>query len=257
MVKSWAAMLPKILGKSLVSSSLARNSDTRMTDAYKFGPAKTSAKELSQASYSSAWSRAHSMRGFSMIEMMIVMVVILIATGIGFITLRPALNQEHLTQGYNTTLMAMRQARDSAVAERDTYLVTFNNATIPNTISLTRESTGVIVLTYQLPKDVSFDNEPGIPSSPTTPPTTPDGFGSGAKAIDFGQGIGAGGLNTLYFHPDGSAQDSIGRINNGVVYIARPGDLYSSRAITVWGTTGRLRGWRLVQSGASIKWRQQ
>lgn len=196
------------------------------------------------------------MRGFSLVEMLIVMTVILIAAGIGFMTLGPALNQQHLTEGYNTTLMAMRQARDSAVAERDIYLVTFSNAKIPNTVSLTRESTGVVFATYQLPRDVTFDTEPGIPSSPTTPPTTPDGFGSGAKAIDFGQGIGAGGLNTLYFHPDGSAQDSIGRINNGVIYIARTGDLYSSRAITLWGTTGRLRGWRLYKSGGSNVWRQ-
>lgn len=199
----------------------------------------------------------NSMHGFSLVEMLIVMAVILITTGIGFITLGPALNQQHLTAAYNTTLMAMRQARDSAVAERDTYLVTFSKASIPNTVSLTRESTGVVVVTYQLPKDVTFDNEPGIPSSPNTKPITPDSFGSGANAIDFGQGIGAGGLTTVYFRPDGSAQDSIGRINNGVVYIARPGNLYSSRAITLWGTTGRLRGWRLWKSGASNTWRQQ
>lgn len=231
------------------------NSDTKMTDIHQSAPVKPSRKEFLRSHCSSARTRA--IRGFSMVELMIVMVVSLIATAIGFITLGPALRQQHLTAAYNTTLMAMRQARDSAVAERDTYLVTFSNASVPNTVTLTRESTGVVAVTYQLPNDVSFDNESGIPSSPTTQPITPDSFGSGAKAIDFGQGIGAGGLNTLYFHPDGSAQDSIGRINNGVIYIARPGDLYSSRAITLWGTTGRLRGWRLVKNGASNKWRQQ
>jgi hypothetical protein len=62
----------------------------------------------------------------------------------------------------------------------------------------------------------------------------------------------------IYFQPDGSAQDANSNINNGVVYIARPGDLASSRAITLWGATGRLRGWRLYITGTGTKaWRQQ
>jgi hypothetical protein len=60
----------------------------------------------------------------------------------------------------------------------------------------------------------------------------------------------------IYFLPDGSGQDLNGNINNGVLYIARAGDLYSSHAITFWGATGRIRGWRLFQNGANPYWRQ-
>jgi len=43
-----------------------------------------------------------------------------------------------------------------------------------------------------------------------------------------------------------------------VLYLARPGNLYSSRAVTLWGITGRIRGWRLYQNGgAGAYWRQQ
>jgi hypothetical protein len=61
----------------------------------------------------------------------------------------------------------------------------------------------------------------------------------------------------IYFYPDGSAQDVNGNVNNGVVYLAMPGFINTSRAITLWGATGRLRGWHIYLSGAKYYWRQQ
>ena len=58
--------------------------------------------------------------------------------------------------------------------------------------------------------------------------------------------------------PDGSAQDSLGNYNSGVVYLTRTGDtIYNSRAVSVWGATGRIRGWRLALVGAAKEWVQQ
>ena len=72
-----------------------------------------------------------------------------------------------------------------------------------------------------------------------------------------GYAMYAGGdKTTVFFMPDGSAQDLNNNINNGVVYLARPGELYSATAITVWGATGRLRGWKLTNSGGP-QWKQQ
>jgi prepilin-type N-terminal cleavage/methylation domain-containing protein len=205
-------------------------------------------------------SRLHerrSLRGFSLLEMMIVVAIGLTATAIGVMSLQPMFKQGHITEAYNTTLMAIRQARELAVSNQKTYTVSFNKtAILPNTVTITQASTNTLIATYPLPMDTAFDNEPGIPTSGTTPPVTPDGFGVGALPIHFDIGIGAA-ATSIYFQPDGSGQDINGNINNGVLYIARPGDLYSSRAITVWGATGRIRGWRLYQSGASNAWRQQ
>ena len=58
--------------------------------------------------------------------------------------------------------------------------------------------------------------------------------------------MGLGSQNYIMFMPDGSSQDTLGNYNSGVVYLTRPGDLYSSRAVSVFGTTGRVRGWRLL-----------
>jgi prepilin-type N-terminal cleavage/methylation domain-containing protein len=198
------------------------------------------------------------MRGFSLIEMMVVVCLILIVTGFSIMAIQPALKQGHLTEGYNRTLMAMRQARDLSVAQRQIYFVTLNGAVQPNSITITQGSTGTVTATYLLPTDVAFDVEPGIPVSPVAAPTTPDGFGVGAPAIDFDQGVAGGTKNMIYFYPDGSAADVLGNVNNGVVYIARPGFVDSSLAITLWGATGRLRGWHIYKNGAAAYyWRQQ
>jgi type II secretory pathway pseudopilin PulG len=199
--------------------------------------------------------RGSRMSGFSLIETMIVVCLIMIASGVFFMSLQPALKDTRVTNAYNTTLMTLRRAREAAIAERRTYVITFNNAAVPNTITMTQAATGQVVSVQTLPNDITFQVILGIP---TTLATTPDHFGTGGTAIDFDQGVAGGAKNVICFNPDGSSQDVNSNANNGVIYLARSGELYSSRAITVWGATGRLRGYRLypVAAGGSI-WRQQ
>jgi len=196
-------------------------------------------------------------RGFSLVELLIVIALILVVTAFSIMAIQPSLKQGHVTQAYNTTLMAMRQGRDTAVAQRQIYFVTFSNAVQPNTITITQGSTGTVTNTYFLPTDVNFDAEPGIPTAQAGFPATPDGFGVGGTAIDFDQNIAGGVKNVIYFYPDGSAEDAAGSVNNGVVYMAMPGFVNTSRAITLWGATGRLRGWHIYLSGVKYYWRQQ
>lgn len=194
------------------------------------------------------------MRGFSLIEMMAVMAIIFIVSAMSMMSLQPALRSQRVTNAYNSTLMAMRQARDTAVSQRQTYFVTFTHNTIPpDIITITQGATGNVISTLQLPLDLSFQTLTGIP---TAPGSTPDNFGLGAVAIDFDQNVAGGTTNVIYFMADGSGQDVAGNINSGVIYIARAGELYSSRAITFWGATGRLRGWRLLTSKGTPYWRQ-
>lgn len=191
--------------------------------------------------------------GFSLLEMMVVLAIVMIASSISFMTLQPTLRNIRTTNAYNTTLMTMRRAREAAIAERRTYIVTFDNGVTPNAITITPGSVtpGGLTLTITLPPDVSFRAEPGVPN------LGPDSFGTGGTAIDFDQNVPGGVKNAVYFLPDGSAQDVNSNMNNGVVYLARTGELYSSRAITLWGATGRLRGWRLYNTGGIKAWKQQ
>ncbi len=195
------------------------------------------------------------MSGFSLIETLIVLSLMMIASGIFFMSLQPALKDTRVTNAYNTTLMTMRRAREAAIAERRTYIITFNNLVTPNTITMTQAATGQLISTQVLPNDITFTAVSGIPIGTGN---TPDHFGAGGTAIDFDQGVAGGAKNVIFFNPDGSAQDINSNSNNGVIYLARAGSLYTSRAITVWGSTGRLRGYRLypTTAGGSV-WKQQ
>ena len=198
--------------------------------------------------------------GWSLLEMAIVVAIILIAASVAFMSLQSTMRQDDVTTAYNITMELMRRAHDQAIAQRRVYVVSFNAAAIPNTITVSQNAllpTGTLLVSGQLPSTVQFDVEPGIPTTPTIAPTTPDGFGTGKLALDFDQGVGGGGGTTIYYYPDGTSHDVNGFLNSGVLYLARPGNLYSSRAITLWGITGRIRGWRLYQNGAAAYWRQQ
>jgi prepilin-type N-terminal cleavage/methylation domain-containing protein len=216
-----------------------------------------------------AGHRRHRASGFSLIEMVIVLALIMVLASITFINMVPVMKQQRINNAYNTTLSAMRQARDNAVSQRTSYKVTFTAAVLPasNTIKVEPTLAGGFTgaqstVTYQLPTDVSFAVQSGFPSP------GPDLFGTGTSPIDFGytaNGVGTGTQNIIYFCPDGSAQDAegvagtcAGSWDSGVVYIGRPGELLSSRAITLWGGTGRVRGWRLyAKSGGGYQWLRQ
>lgn len=196
--------------------------------------------------------------GFSLLEMMIVVAITIIVAGISFISLQPMLKQSRVDAAYDTTLMALRNYRSKAITERRRYIVTF---TAPSTITVSYWGVAVpvnpapvVVQTLTLPQDIQFMVQGGMP---TTAATVPDGFGNGGAAIDFGQGLGAGTLNYVMFMPDGTAQDTLGNWNSGVVYLGRTSDLQSMRAVSVFGTTGRIRGWRLFPQGGGAQWNQQ
>ncbi len=217
----------------------------------------------------------HQASGFSLIEMAIVMAITITMVAISFVSLGPVMKDQRLTNAYNTTMSAMRVARGNAVAQRTSYSVTFANAVSPSpyaTITVAPTVAGFQgdqnAVVYQLPFDVSFLAQSGLPTAATA---VPDGYGSGTTAIDFGWtincgGCSGGGQSTIYFCPDGSSQRAPGTNNDGscpgtwdggVVYLARAGDLLSSRAITLWGGTGRIRGWRLYANGGGYQWQRQ
>jgi len=210
-------------------------------------------------------------RGFSLLEMMIVICVLMIVGGIGFMALQPALKDAKVNQAFESAMMPLRVARQRAIAERKQYIVCYGIAAPPAAITPiaptaqsiqiflwdvgTALSAATQVTAVTLPIDINFQVLPGLPNGPAT---VPDGFGSAVTAIDFDQNVAGGGIkNQVMFMPDGSAHDVNGNLNSGIVYVARNGDLYSSRAITLYGATGRVRGWRLLNSGGGPKWFQQ
>ncbi len=185
---------------------------------------------------------------------MIVISIGLIMAGVTFIALMPVFKQNNVNAAYDTSLSVMRNYRNLSITQSKRYILTF---TPPGTITVQRwdyavpvSPVPVTVATFTLPPDIQFAVQAGFPAA------APDSFGVGGTAIDFDQGMGLGSLNYIMFMPDGSSQDTLGNYDSGVLYLTRPGDLYSSRAVSVFGTTGRVRGWRLLNQGGN-KWVQQ
>ena len=199
---------------------------------------------------------AKKQRGFSLLELMIVIAIGLVMGGVSIMALMPLHKQNHVDSAYDTALSVIRSYRSQSITQSKRYIITFTN---PGTITVQYWGVGVPVspppvqvAQYTLPTDVTFAVQAGFPAA------SPDGFGTGITAIDFDQGMGLGSQAYIMFMPDGSSQDTLGNYNSGVLYMTQTGTtVYNSRAIDVFGTTGRVRGWRLNNVSGTNTWVQQ
>jgi prepilin-type N-terminal cleavage/methylation domain-containing protein len=215
---------------------------------------------------------SRKIRGFSLLELMISVAIIIILASFAQLWMLPLLNRQHLDTAYDTTLSTLRSTRNLAIAQSYEYLVVFNSGA--GTIQIQWQpplTAGVCpaiqaVNSYTLPPDITFAVRAGFPNTVATVPDGPNVPWFTPAAVDFGyltNGAG-GGSSTLAFMPDGSIRDTAGGCsgrgdyNSGIVYMTRAADpIYASRAITVWGTTGRIRGWQLDNISGATEWVQQ
>ena len=192
-----------------------------------------------------------SQAGVGLAEIVVTVAIVMAGGAVAIMNISGALRSSHVETAYQNTLDQMRFARQVAIDKRTVCRVDFS---VPGTISVTQafaDGTPVQTETITLPPDVQFTIVPGMP---TPPAATPDNIGNGTLAIDFDR-VKAGGGTTIFFQPDGSALDAVGLPNDGVIYIARPNELSGARAITLLGTTGRIRGWRLgTKTGGGVVW---
>jgi hypothetical protein len=136
----------------------------------------------------------------------------------------------------------LNQARQMAIAQRRFIRVTFDP--VRTEINLIREdTTAAVTVLSTLPFEggASFNK-------PTDLPDTPDAFGASAATIFTSTGGTfaslEGDAQVVKFSPDGTLVDSNGRSANGTIFTALPGMPLSARAVTVMGSTGRIRAFR-------------
>jgi len=175
-------------------------------------------------------TRLGSQAGFSLIEMMIVLMVLGIVSSMAIAQVQNAVTTARADSVAFQTASALRYARDAAIAQRRTIDVRF---IAPNRISLVRNDrpSGTTEISNRfLENGGRFELRTGVPD-------TPDAFGIGG-ALAFG------GAATLRFQPDGTFTDGASIPLNGTVYIAIPNQPLSQRAVTVTGTTARTQPYR-------------
>lgn len=189
--------------------------------------------------------RTNTTRGFSMVEVMISMAVMMIVMGATIIEMQPVIQQMHANAAANLILGQLRTARQLSIANRRDIQVQFIGN---NEVRLTQQPVpgvpgGPVVLSdLFLNPTVFFMQFAGMPD-------TPDGFGN-AGTVDFGGVVG--GPPIMQFQSNGTFVDANGIPMNGSVFIGVANIPTTARAVTVLGTTGRIR----LYKGTGTGWLQ-
>ncbi len=174
--------------------------------------------------------RVSGASGYSMVEMLVVVAFVIILAAMAVVNLMSARQGIRAENALQTVVGQLRLAREIAVDQRQDVLVTFN---MPNSFTIQRIDTGnnvVLLNTLVLPNDFQFMTIP-------TMPDTPDGFGN-ASPVMFGN------ATAIRFRADGTGVDVNLQPVNGTAFFGDPNQTQTMRAVTVLGSTGRIRGYR-------------
>lgn len=182
--------------------------------------------------------------GFSMIEMLVVIAIGMVIAGIAIIQSRPALMQFRANAAKDLVQATLRRARETAISDRRSVKVEFlvNPAGNPpgSYVRLTRLGGGVgpdtVIVTIPMPPSVIYTTFAGEPD-------TPDGFGSGGP-IYFG-GVNNGPAAGMIYQSDGTFAAATGIPINGTVFMGIANQPTTARAVTILGTTGRVRSYHI------------
>ena len=181
-------------------------------------------------------------RGFSIIEAVVVLTIIMIVMGFAILGLTPILRNFKANSAMDGVIGQLRLAREMAISKRRNIEVAFIN---PNQTQLTPETpAGAPVL----PSPYSvIPLEGGSQFKLLVGPDTPMGFGNGA-AISF-NALGAAPVLPLRFTTNGAFIDANNNPVNGTLFLGIPGQIDTARAVTILGATGRVRSYTWSRTG--------
>ena len=183
-----------------------------------------------------------SKQGFTFIELLVALGVLAVISGFSMMLVGPVLKARQVEMAVRTVSLQMSRARQFSVDSRRLTRVTFIS---PRTITVeqrTPASEGGIwtwVTQADLPAEMEFGVSAGVSSGP-------EGFGT-SSAVDFSS------ASQVFFSPEGTAVATSGQISNGVVYVSRPQEVDTTRAVTLFGATGRIKRWRYIHEEGSWK----
>lgn len=177
-----------------------------------------------------AWQTA-SAAGYSLIELMMTLGIFGVVSAIAVVQIGASRPGAIGDGAMRVAMSQMTSAREQAITQRRCMRLNFD--LVNNQVQIIREEVpgpGLTVLS-------SVPFEGGVKFSNTGLTNTPDLFGI-ASAVDFG------GATEIKFSPDGTLINQVGALTNGTVYLALASSKLSARAVTVLGSTGRVRGYK-------------
>lgn len=175
--------------------------------------------------------RTAGQAGFSVLETLLVVSIMGVMASMAVLQVgnaRPAIKGD---SAMRTVIAQMRTARELAITQRRYMRLSFGD---PNKVEILREevpgpSTTSVGSTV-IEGGIAYSVISGLPD-------TPDSFGLGS-AVNFGT------ATNVKFTPDGTLVNQDGQTVNGTVLLSLSNQKQSARAITVLGSTGRIRGYR-------------
>ena len=173
--------------------------------------------------------RAVSNRGFTVPEILVAITIFSTLVALSAAGLASAGRVMQGAAGMQQVRAQLRLARDLAISQRRPMEVQF---VAPNEIRTIRWEipTGTTTLNqYFLEGNVEFHRFASVPD-------TPDGFGLGAAVSFTGQ--------SARFLSDGRFVDAQGVPLSGNIFLAIQGQPTSQHAVTIFGGSGRMRGYR-------------
>jgi Tfp pilus assembly protein FimT len=177
-------------------------------------------------------------RGFSLIEIIMVLVGVMIILAFVFMNYSSFLTTIRANSAMNQVIQQMRVARNTALADRRAIIVNVTASTSTIQLQQVPASGGAAVTLSTVPiTGAQFCTISGQPD-------TPQGFGN-STAVSFVNALAPATPVTLTeFNTDGTFGQAVGIPVNGTIFICIPGKANSARAVTVLGTTGRVRPYR-------------
>ncbi len=184
-----------------------------------------------------ASSLRRSERGFSLIETLVVASLAMVLMAMTLVQIRAARATFVADNAMRLVMGELSRARDAAIQQRRFMQVEFVGV---NEMRLTRRE---IPLGTTLVHRTIMEGNLRF-ALPAGTPDTQDAFGAGG-ALDFD----GKPLSDICFNGDGMlVQCSTGETINGTIFLAAPNDQFATRAVTVLGSTGRVRGFRRLNS---------
>ncbi len=190
-------------------------------------------------------------QGFTLVEGITVIFIVMVLSAMAIMSTRSSTYASKADDAMFQVVTQLRNARQLAVTMRRNVLVTF---TAPNEIQLTVETLpgeapatpiAPVYLNDKVPGGCTFYVYPGVPD-------TPMGFGN-STALDFSPASGGtAGLAVMYSTAGslvgttaGSGYNTVGNSNpvNASIFVAIAGQANTARAVTVLGSTGRVRSY--------------
>lgn len=173
-------------------------------------------------------TKKRSKKGFSMVELIIVVGVISVMTVLALPLVQNSVPSLRANAAMDQVIRMLRSARHSAISDRRITTINFIGN---NQIQLSQTPpNGGAPVALDIPS--TLEGGAQFIVFPTVP-DTPMAFGKAAPVS----------FPATQFLSDGSFGTNVGVPVNGTVFIGIPGQPFTARAVTVLGSTGRIRAY--------------